>query len=343
VNVAATDLHPEVVEFLTRVRAHLADLTEEERDELLDGLEADLSEQRSERGAAALPDPASYAAELRSAAGLPVGKTSRATTVHARTVGTQLAAAPDTLRAHWLALTQRNDLTRRSWTFIEAVRPAWWVLRAWVAVTLLDSASGGWEFVTVVPSLGVALLGPALLGAAIWVSVLIGQGRLWPGSGPNRTLLARLTLVGLNAFAVLVPFTFHYAGSHPEVYQSYPRTVRATDSANAQVLRIGPDVIRNIYAYDADGKPLQGVQLFDQAGRPVAVAPFSSMGQGADRQVTCPWMNGTTQLFNVFPLPERAQRHGTCVGTVDPTKVGPQGFHEPPLASAPPATLPAAP
>ena len=81
-------------------------------------------------------------------------------------------------------------------------------------------------------------------------------------------------------------------------------------------------MVRNIYAYDAEGQPLQGVQLFDQQGRPVAVAPESSMGAGAERQVTCPWFNGTTPLFNVFPLPQRTQPHGTCLGQVDPAKVG---------------------
>ena len=104
------------------------------------------------------------------------------------------------------------------------------------------------------------------------------------------------------------------------------------------VLRSGRDVVRNVYAYDADGQPLQGVQLFDQQGRPIAVAPQSSMGDGPDRQVTCPWFNGTTPLFNVFPLPQRTQPHGTCLA--DPSKAGPQGFQEPPLASVPPATLP---
>ena len=67
------------------------------------------------------------------------------------------------------------------------------------------------------------------------------------------------------------------------------------------------------------------------------------MGRGADRQVTCPWFNGTTPLFNVFPLPQRTQRSGTCLGDVDPAKVGPQGFHEAPLASVPPVTLPTTP
>ena len=100
-------------------------------------------------------------------------------------------------------------------------------------------------------------------------------------------------------------------------------------------------MVRNIYAYDATGQALVGVQLFDQKGRPVAVASVSSMGQGKERQVTCPWFNGATPLFNVFPLPQRSQPRGTCLA--DPSKAGPQGFHEPPMASVPPATLPAPP
>jgi hypothetical protein len=344
VNAAAIDLHPEVVEFLTRVREHLADLTQEERDELLDGLEADLSEQLSEGGAAALPDPASYAAELRSAAGLPAAGARSATKVRASTLGAHLVAAPDRLRAQWLRLAQRNDASRRVWSLLVAVRPAWWVLRAWVAVTFLDVLAGDSEYVTLVPSLGVALLGPAVLVAAIVVSVLIGQGKVWPGSGPDRPLVARLALAGLNVFAILLPLSFTVPVAQPYVYvggDGYGSGYH--DGTHRPGLRIGGDVVRNIYAYDADGRPLQGVQLFDHKGRPVAVSPVSSMGQGRDRQVTCPWFNGATPLFNVFPLAQRTQPRGTCLTDTDPAKVGAQGYHEPPLASVPAATLPAAP
>ena len=335
----ATVLRPDVVEFLTRVREHLADLSVEERDELLDGLDADLSEQLAEGGA--LPDPASYAAELRSAAGLPPGRTVKPRKARARTLGAHLVAAPDTLRERWLGLTRRNDLTRRTWTMLEAVRPAWWVLRAWIAVSLVDQLAGEWESLTVLPTLGVPLLGPALLLVAIVLSVLIGQGRIWPGSGPDRTLLTRLVLAGLNLVAILAPLTFHFPDNQPYVvYRENGYRAGYLDAAQRPGLRHGSDVVRNVYAYDAQGQPLQGVQLFDQKGRPIAVAPQSSMGEGADRQVTCPWFNGTTPLFNVFPLRQRAQRYGTCLGKVDPSKVGPQGFHEPPLASVPPATLP---
>lgn len=336
---ATVDLHPETTAFLATVRIHLADLPEEERDELLDGLEADLSEQLAEGGT--LPEPGGYAAELRAAAGLPPGPAAKLRRPR-KPLKVQLVGAPDALRARWLELTRHNDATRAAWAMLEALRPAWWVLRAWVAVTLLDVMSGGYENVTIVPSLDAWLLGPALLVVAIVVSALIGLGRLWPGSGPDRTLLARLVLAGLNVFAVLVPFSFHYAGSQPELYRpTYARAVPV--QSGPPVLRLGRDVVRNVYAYDADGKPLQGVQLYDQEGRAVAVAPQSSMGRGTEREVTCPWFNGTTPLFNVFPLPQRTQRFGTCLGHPDPAKVGAQGFNEPPLASVPPATLPAVP
>jgi hypothetical protein len=331
-----TDLSPQVTAFLARVRAHLSDLPEEERDELLDGLEADLAEQHAEGGA--LPDPTAYAAELRAAAGLPPSKRRLRPN---RTAKELYVAVPDVLRDSWFALVRRDELLEKTWRVVEGMRPAWWVLRAWVAVTWLDVAVGRWEQVTLLPSLAVPLLGPALFVAASVVSVLIGQGRLWPGSGPDRSTAARWLLGGLNLLAVLVPLAFVYPTSQPQLYQpTYARAVAVHDGP--PVLRLGRDVVRNVYAYDADGQPLQGVQLFDQKGRPVAVSAVSSMGAGADRQVTCPWFNGTTPLFNVFPLPERAQRHGTCLGRLDPAKVGPQGFHAPPLAAVPPVSLPTA-
>src|SRR3954451_18914536 len=55
--------------FVTAVREHLDDLSEEEREELVGGLEGDMSDLVEERGVEALPEPAEYAAELRSAAG----------------------------------------------------------------------------------------------------------------------------------------------------------------------------------------------------------------------------------------------------------------------------------
>lgn len=67
-----TDLRvrPDVAAFVARVRELLADLPEEERLELTEGLEADLSDQVAEQGGGVLGDPEAYARELRTAAGL---------------------------------------------------------------------------------------------------------------------------------------------------------------------------------------------------------------------------------------------------------------------------------
>ncbi|QIG41707.1 hypothetical protein G5V58_01995 [Nocardioides anomalus] len=323
-----TAVHPEVAAFLDRVRRELLDLDEEQREELLDGLEADLSEQRA--AGDPLPDPTAYAAELRAAAGLGAARAPR---LRLRRPARSVADVLDEARDEWTSWTTRHEATRTAWTLVEALRPAWWVLRAWVAATLLDQLAGPWERVTLWPTLGVPLLGPVVLLAAVVISVLIGLGRLWPGSGPERSTAARLVLVGLNVVAVLLPLTFTLPTGHQDhtVYASPLHPAKAPD-----VLRHGREVVRNIYAYDAQGQPLQGVQLFDQEGRPVAVSPRSSMGRGQQREVTCPWLNGTTQLYNVFPLPQRTQKRGTCLR--DLGQVGEPGFRPVPLASVPPVS-----
>ncbi|HRD63711.1 MAG TPA: hypothetical protein PL137_22625 [Nocardioides sp.] len=336
----ATPVHPEVAAFVAQVRGQLDDLPEDQREELLEGLEADLSEQVA--AGDRLPDPVTYAAELRAAAGLTDPSPGRG-----RGRGRGRTLRPDQVldrcRAEWLSWTVHNAATQRAWSLVEAVRPAWWVLRAWIAVTLLDQLAGDWEYVTLWPTLGVPLLGPALLLGAVVVSVLIGQGKLWPGSGPDRTTAARLVLLALNVFAVLAPFTFTGDGSQHDVYGSSPRAVTVHGDDRPARLQHGREVVRNIYAYDAAGQPLQGVQLYDQAGRPVSVAPQSSLGRGREREVTCPWFNGTTPLYNVFPLPQRTQPYGTCVSRISPDRAGVQAFREPPLASVPPVSAPSAP
>ncbi len=67
--------HPEVAAFVAAVRRALDDLTPDEIDDLTGGLEADLDDALTDGGATSgierFGSPADYAAELRSAAGLP--------------------------------------------------------------------------------------------------------------------------------------------------------------------------------------------------------------------------------------------------------------------------------
>jgi hypothetical protein len=99
--------------------------------------------------------------------------------------------------------------------------------------------------------------------------------------------------------------------------------------------------VRNIYPYDAQGQPITtGVQLFDGAGRPVALSGEQAQSGewgSTDRLVGCPWLNGNRRLFNVFPLPERVQRLGPCEQRLD-ERLGLGELAVPPLAQVPPVT-----
>jgi hypothetical protein len=121
--------------------------------------------------------------------------------------------------------------------------------------------------------------------------------------------------------------------------------------------------VTNIYPYDAEGRPLVGVQLFDQTGEPInaivqAEVPedhcvvddsgrCTSPADGAmyDQdgrelfQVPYPWTNGAAELLNVFPIPGRLQVGGERSATAF-TEDNPPAIGVFPLASVPKVSLP---
>lgn len=325
-------IRPEVAAFVEEVRRLLADLDDETRDELTGGLEADLSDQLAD--GTPLGDPRAYAAELRTAAGLPdPARRARPSLPDLRAPG----ALMDRSRARFLALVERPRVLP-TWEVVSALRPAWWVIRAWLAVTALDVMTGPWETLTVVPTLGAPFLGEAVLVAAIVVSSLVGLGRLWPGAGPDRPTAARIVLLTVNAAALLSPalWSAPWPGTAYDDWRAYDRGYadgsRADDDGG---LRLDGEPIHNVYAYGADGKPIERVQLFDEDGDPIAIDPGDTVtGHRDDRTVGCPARNGDVGVYNVFPLDQLLLRRGTCAGIDDPEAVTPDH----PLASVPPVT-----
>jgi hypothetical protein len=134
---------PEIVAFAKGVRAALSDLPPEEVDDLTEGLEADLAESLAEDLRRTLPDPVAYAAELRTAAGVPPRKTER------RGLAAELGRARDRARERLVAERDRNPAVASALDFVVTLRPAWWLVRAWVATWLLAWIFGvqdGWWF-----------------------------------------------------------------------------------------------------------------------------------------------------------------------------------------------------
>jgi hypothetical protein len=186
---------PDVERFVAAVRAHFADLDPDEREDLLDGLEADTADLVAEQGTQALGDPATYAAELRAAAGVPpAGPLPR----RPRAVGASVDRWLDGARRRWDAVA--TGLPGDPWGFALSLRPAWWLLRAYVAVQLVDLVLGDGSHglgLDVLPSL--RGYGAPVLLVAMVVSVQIGRGRLWPARGGAG---ARVLLLALNLVAV---------------------------------------------------------------------------------------------------------------------------------------------
>ncbi len=308
------DTRPEVGDFVRAVRARLVDLTEEEREELVGGLDADMSDLVAERGVDALPDPAAYATELRSAAGFPP----------------EAVAPRGRARDRAMAWLDRGGATWHGWVetrdhlglpaFAHSLRPAWWLLRALCAAALVMEIWGSQGV------LGLSFEGVLVTLVFSVISVQIGRGAWWPGTRLRRSLTLRLLVIGLNVFAVaMLPVMFNrfLAPRDPMYYEGQP--------VYPDSLMVGDQPVENIYAYDARGNPLVGVQLVDQDGRRLSVAKQ----QDADYppKVLTPWMNGRTSLFSVFPMPEQS----TDPSTLEP--VGDARLQTPPFASLPPVTL----
>ena len=145
--------------------------------------------------------------------------------------------------------------------FLVTVRPAWWVLRGWLAYFFVATVVDGSHLLPVSAGMGV------LLVVAMVVSVQIGRGRWlsWPAF--------KGVLAVINVAAVIgAPFALGWAYANQEsmqyAYEQEPYYPQGITRDGMQV--------SNIFAYGPDGLPLEGVQLFDQDGEPLDLAPDTS-------------------------------------------------------------------
>jgi hypothetical protein len=260
--------------YVAAVRAWLADLPADEVEDLTAGMEADLAERAAESGGplgGLLGEPEAYAAELRSAAGLPP----RVEVV-----------LPDAVpREPWTARLARDAhelVARNPW--LRELRPTWWLARGAVA---------GWVLAAVLGTGGVLLL--PLIGAALsmWLGLVLRR-REPLGTGLRVALAGANTLAVVLLLPMLVSYTSGSSGYSDEAVMSAP-------GYPSQLVANG-EPVQNLYAYDAPGNRLDGVRVYDQSGRALFVG-LDSLMDGSNPDLPIRPDDGRPDVAaDVFPL-----------------------------------------
>ena len=264
---------PDVERYVAAVGAELADLPADERDDLLADVEASLLA----AGEPPRTAPADFAAELREAAGLAptAAPTSRSVSL--------LDAARS-----WLASERVRTLAATG----RELAPLWWVARAYVAVAFVALAAGwGWPIGSGTRSLtagvGTSLL---VLVAGTALSLWLGlRGRRGRDPYPRLRLALNLALA-----VALVPIAAHSLERLSERTASPPEVLY---QARTSGLAYDGAPIRNVYPYSRGGQLLHDVLLYDENGRPLAIA---SGPDDVDRRV--PTTPTGDPVLNAFPI-----------------------------------------
>ncbi|MDR2321942.1 MAG: hypothetical protein LBE60_09880 [Microbacterium sp.] len=323
--------------FADAVRAQLADLPADEVDDLVEGLVGDLTDQAADHdGAIELGDPAAYAEELRSAAGLPERGPLAAETKtpwHER-----IAAAAG--RA--VARIRSSRAGAEILGVLGALRPLWWLARGFGMFAVLSVLLGygiwtmltqGWP--------GMRILAWTLLMLLIVISVQWGRGRWLP---KNR--LRHIRTVASIIAVLILPFA---AGAFVTAVTNHGNSVGTTTYEQQPLgLSLDGDRVVNLFVYDKDGKPIEGAQVYTNRGTPLNLMGRDSeqydsaatyWGFGDSGTTTLPYRDAQGRpVWNVYPL--QLGRLDDSTGQIDPsTTLTPQ----PPFLRAPDRALTATP
>jgi hypothetical protein len=231
--------------YLEQVALGLADLPEDDREEVIQDLRSHLAELDEDEVEAAMGSPDDFVAEFRASAGLDDDS--------------QRARKPLLATGRtWLDEAMRRLAEVSRW---QAWRPLWIWIRGWLLLSTVAVFSGGTAFRRFpIPTVEYStIVGLALLVVATWLSVWLDR---------RKTRTRQVGSFLYSSVVALLLFSSLF----------WPRDLARSNPYEDEVFYpdqlIGPEgePIYNIYAYDSDGNPLD-VLLFDQNGRPLRSLP----------------------------------------------------------------------
>ncbi|MEV0156179.1 hypothetical protein AB0H57_20965 [Micromonospora sp. NPDC050686] len=315
----------EITDYVERVRAALADLPPTVRDELTEDLPEHLTEVAAEADGSLverLGEPEAYAAELRVAAGAagPAGDRREE----------RIAAAVRRLRARVDRLdTRLGPLLGydSAGEFLRLLRPAWWVLRGYLAAALVGAILGG-NFAPIPRVFGSEILGLLLLAVAIPVSVSLGRRahelRRWPRR------LMHVGAVVLVCFGLVLVNQLDQRGRSGEPVGYFP-------------VENPYDTVRDVFVYDGEGRLVRNARLFDQDGTPIRIGYPDCAEPGEEDEALrngypyCP----DRAPFGLRPVPPPTPPAAVPTASAEPTAAptaapAPTGTAEPTVTPEPP-------
>ncbi|HEY4845161.1 MAG TPA: hypothetical protein VII89_05655 [Candidatus Dormibacteraeota bacterium] len=291
--MASNDQAIDVASYAASVRTALSDLPPDQAEVLLEDLEDHLREIAAEAGgplAERLGPPEQYAQELRAAYGAAQANGRR-----------QDPALRDIRRS--VAWVTGSTWYRQVRAFLPELRPAWWVLRAYLVVLVLTAASSRSYNLRPIPNpfSSRGLLQIIATAIAIVLSIRLGRRDRPLAKGGRLLAIGANIMVALIALPVLASM-----GTFPSMAMV---EAGGGQSVDPQTLFSATGAVTNIYPYSKDGKPLTDILLFDQEGHPLTLSAkigdlTTDYAIGADGQ----------PITNAYPLQQR-HLNGDPVGT----------------------------
>ncbi|ROO61296.1 putative membrane protein [Micromonospora sp. Llam0] len=267
----------EITHYVEQVRSALADLPGPVRDELLEDLPEHLAEVLAEGDGTLvdrLGDPTEYAAELRASAALDAPASPPG-------VGHRAAAAWQATRDRLGRVDRRVGPVLGYGTaseFLRSLRPAWWVLRGYLATALFAYLASG-ELVGPLPAPG------GSVAAGVLVLTVLTIGSVWLGRrGPQLSRWPQRVTMVASALVVLCSAAFVLFAPAAEG----PLVVMESNGGAAYLSPPLPSATSplsplDVYVYDSQGQLVEGARLFDENGEPILIG-FPGWCDDTDRQ-----------------------------------------------------------
>jgi hypothetical protein len=232
--------------YLAGVAEGLSDLSEEDREEVIQDLEAHLAELDDDHVVSTLGDARMFVAEFRHSAGLDEPQR--------RKRFTRLRHARAAIEERSARLAEVIQWSR--------FRPAWIWIRGWLLVTVWGMLYYGetFERFPVPRSGGSSLAGLVLAAVATGVSV-------WLDSGPSTS--RKQTASGL--YSVVAGIALLASLLNP-IYSSVQQDFGDPLLYIDRLTGANGEPVENIFAYDLEGNPVE-VLLFDARGGPLRTLP----------------------------------------------------------------------